>query len=57
MVLPDERWGNPGFGVASLDDCDFHVHARFTNERLIGTGFLILLGGHYHYVHSRQADF
>lgn len=53
VVLPDERWGNPVFGEGSLDDCDFHVHAKLTLDRLAGTGASILLGGHYHYSHSR----
>ncbi len=53
ILLPDERWGNPVFGDACLDDSDFHVHARLTLDRVIGTGASMLLGGHYHYSHSR----
>jgi len=53
VVLPDERWGNPLFAETCLDDSDFHVHARLTLDRLAGTGASVLLGGHYHYSHSR----
>jgi len=53
VVLPDERWGNPVFGDACLDECDFHIQARLTLDRLIGTGASVLLGGHYHYSHSK----
>ena len=53
VVLPDETWGNPVFGDACLDDSDFHVHARLTLDQLAGTGASVLLGGHYHYSHSR----
>lgn len=52
-VLPDEIWGNPVFGDACLDDDNFHIHARLTLDRLVGTGASVLLGGHYHYSHSR----
>lgn len=54
VVLPDERWGNPVFGDASLDESDFHVHARLTLDRLAGTGVSMLLGGYYHYNWSRS---
>lgn len=53
VVLPDENWGNPVFGDACLAQSDFHVHARLTLDRLAGTGASELLGGHYHYSHSR----
>ena len=53
VVLPDERWGNPVFADACLDERDFHVHARVTLDRLVGSGASVLLGGHYHYGHSR----
>lgn len=53
VVLPDERWGNPVFGDACLDESDFHVHAKVTLEQLAGTGVSVLLGGHYHYAQSR----
>ena len=53
VVLPDERWGNPLFADGCLDEADFHIHARLTVEQLAGTGASALLGGHYHYSHSR----
>ena len=53
LVVPDERWGNPVFGDACLDESDFHIHARLTLDRLAGTGASLLLGGHYHYNWSR----
>ena len=53
LVLPDERWGNPVSADACLDEADFHIHARLTLDRLVGTGASVLLGGHYHYSHSR----
>ncbi len=53
VVLPDERWGNPVFGDACLDEGDFHIHARLTLDRLTGSGASVLLGGHYHYNWSR----
>ncbi len=53
VVLPDERWGNPVFGDGCFDDCDFHIHAKLTIDRLAGTGVSLLLGGHFHYSHSR----
>jgi len=53
VVLPDERWGNPVFADACLSECDFHVHARLTLDQFAGTGASVLLGGHYHYSHSR----
>lgn len=53
VVLPDERWGNPLFADACLDEADFHIHARLTVDRLAGTGVSMLLGGHYHYNWSR----
>ncbi len=53
VVLPDERWGNPLFADACLDESDFHIHARLTLDRLVGTGVSVLLGGHYHYNWSR----
>lgn len=53
VVLPDERWGNPVFANASLDEKDFHIHARLTLGQLAGSGASVLLGGHYHYSHSR----
>ncbi len=53
VVLPDERWGNPVFADACLDERDFHVHARLTLGQLAGSGASVLLGGHYHYSHSR----
>ena len=52
VVLPDERWGNPVFADVRLDEEDFHVHARVTLDRLVGSGASVLLGGHYHYSHS-----
>jgi hypothetical protein len=54
VVLPDERWGNPVFGDACLDEGDFHIHARLTLDHLAGTGVSLLLGGHYHYNWSRS---
>ena len=53
VVLPDERWGNPLFADACLDESDFHIHARLTLDRLVGSGASVLLGGHYHYNWSR----
>jgi len=53
VVLPDERWGNPLFADASLDEGDFHLHAKITLDRIAGTGVSLLLGGHYHYYWSR----
>lgn len=53
VVLRDERWGNPLFADASLDESDFHIHARITLDQLAGTGASMLLGGHYHYNWSR----
>jgi sialidase-1 len=53
VVLPDERWGNPLFADACLDESDFHIHARLTLDRLTGSGASVLLGGHYHYQSSR----
>lgn len=53
VVPPDERWGNPVFGDACLDESDFHIHARLTLDRLVGSGASVLLGGHYHYNWSR----
>lgn len=53
VVSPDERWGNPIFGDACLEEDDFHIHARVTLDRLAGTGVSLLLGGHYHYNWSR----
>lgn len=53
VVPPDERWGNPVFADGCLDECDFHIHARLTLDRLIGSGASVLLGGHYHYNWSR----
>jgi sialidase-1 len=53
VVLPDERWGNPVSADACLDESDFHIHARLTLDRLTGTGASVLLGGHYHFSHSR----
>jgi sialidase-1 len=53
LVPPDERWGNPVFADACLDDSDFHIHATLTLERLTATGASMLLGGHYHYHFSR----
>lgn len=53
VVLRDERWGNPLFADASLDESDFHIHAKITLDRLAGTGVSMLLGGHYHYNWSR----
>ncbi len=53
VLLPDERWGNPMFGDACLEECDFHIHARVTLDQLNGSGASVLLGGHYHYNWSR----
>ncbi len=53
VLLPDERWGNPQFGNACLEEYDFHIHARMTLDHLVGSGASVLLGGHYHYSHSR----
>ncbi|MCA1809943.1 MAG: glycoside hydrolase [Lentisphaerae bacterium] len=53
VVLPDERWGNPVYADSCLDECDFHIHARLTLDQLAGSGASVLLGGHYHYSHSR----
>lgn len=53
VVAPDERWGNPVFADGCLDEADFHIHARLTLDELAGTGASVLLGGHYHYSHSR----
>ncbi len=53
VVCPDERWGNPLYADACLEENDFHIHARLTLDRLIGTGVSLLLGGHYHYNWSR----
>ncbi len=53
VVLPDERWGNPVYADGCLDECDFHIHARLTLAQLEGSGASVLLGGHYHYSHSR----
>ena len=53
VLLPDERWGNPVFAAACLDERDFHLHARLTLDRLAGTGASVLIGGHYHYSQSR----
>lgn len=53
VVAPDERWGNPVFADGCLDEADFHIHARLTLDQLAGTGASVLLGGHYHYSHSR----
>ncbi len=47
VVPPDERWGNPVFADASLDPCDFHIHAKLSLDRLAGDGASILLGGQY----------
>ncbi len=52
VVLPDERWGNPLFADACLDEQDFHIHARLTLGQLAGSCASVLLGGHYHYSHS-----
>ncbi len=54
VVLPDERWGNPLFADASLEESDFHIHARITLDRIAGTGVSLLMGGHYHYNWSRS---
>lgn len=53
VILPDERWGNPLFANACLDESDFHIHIRLTLDELAGTGASVLLGGHYHYASSR----
>lgn len=53
LILPDERWGNPLFASACLDEKDFHIHARIALDELAGTGASVLLGGHYHYASSR----
>ncbi len=58
ILMPDERWGNPVFADACLDESDFHIHARLTLDRLAGTGVSMLLSGHYHYNWSRaQGNF
>lgn len=53
VIPPDHRWGNPLFADASLEETDFHIHARLTLDKLEGTGASFLVGGFYHYPCSR----
>lgn len=53
VLSPDAGWGNPLFADRTLEEDDFHIHARVTLDQLDGTGASFLIGGHYHYPCSR----